>query len=123
LSTQIPNSRPPDMALIVSTLSMSRLLWVSKHVRPHDPRISPYPRCASFRVVWIADAAGLEGCVAGKGRVRRNFTSGLSCESREGENVVRANSGPPGGVPEEPSATNLVYNCTTFLAPVSTIRA
>jgi hypothetical protein len=26
LSTQIPNSRPPDMALIVSTLSMSRLL-------------------------------------------------------------------------------------------------
>ena len=48
---------------------------------------------------------------------------GISCTNNEGSKGVKLNSGPPGGIPAEPSATSFVYSWVTLVAPVSTIRA
>ena len=68
----------------------------------------------------IADAAGCEGWVAGRGNVRKNATKGrrLSCRSA---GRAKSNASPGiGEAPLDPSATSLVYIWASFFAPVST---
>ncbi len=71
------------------------------------------------------DAAGWDGCVAGKGSVRRKETIGSSSSMRLGANGARNADGSVksrimGGDPDEASATIVVYSCASFLAPDST---
>lgn len=57
----------------------------------------------------IAPAAGCDGCVDGKGKVRKNATTGDNVGNREDGNEVIMNSEPGAGVvPDDPSATTFV---------------
>jgi hypothetical protein len=72
----------------------------------------------------MAGAAGWDGCVAGRGSVRKNATSGCSDDKSVAGNSEMLNSEPgDGNDPDDPSATCFVYSCDSFLAPVSRRRA
>ena len=111
LSTHFPNSLPAVIPSTVSARSTTLLPYVSNPFWFQLPRISAYPRCASFSVVCIAAAAGWDGCVVGVGSVRRKATRDWRVAKREGGNWGGVYSSPAmGEEPEEPSATCFVYN-------------
>ena len=57
----------------------------------------------------MAGAAGWEGCVEGKGKVRRNRTTGVNVGIKNaGKDVVVVSDPGEGDAPDEPSATTLV---------------
>ena len=72
--THLPSSLPASTPSIVSARSTTLRPWSSKHFFAQFPRMSAYPRWASFRVARIAGAAWCEGWVVG--RLRRKATSG-----------------------------------------------
>lgn len=55
--------------------------------------------------------------------MRRNVTTGSTSGLSDVGKGDSTNSGPFGGAPEDPSATIVVNNWASFLAPVSTRRA
>ena len=108
-STHSVNSLPSVKGSIVSARATSLFPWPSKHLTLQFPLISAYPFWASFSVDRIAGAAGWEGCVEGKGKVRRNETTGVNVGIRDAGNDIIIISDPGVGVaPDDPSATTLV---------------
>lgn len=71
----------------------------------------------------MAGAAGCDGWVGGRGRVRRKVTRGIKVGFKDAGNGESTNSCPFGGAPEDPSATSFVYSWVSFFAPVSTSLA
>ena len=108
-STHSVNSLPVVKGSIVSARATSLFPWPSKHLTLQFPLISAYPLRASLSVDRITGAAGCEGCVEGKGKVRRNETTGVNVGIKDAGNDIIIIPDPGlGVVPDEPSATTLV---------------
>ncbi|CAG8743529.1 9873_t:CDS:2, partial [Acaulospora colombiana] len=99
-----------------STRSMMRRPPIdSRHFLPHAPLIYDWPH--NWYMVF---AAGCDGWVEGCGIDRRAVMMGCKVCTIDWENGSGLMELPPGGFPEEPSATSFVKSCVIFFTPAST---